>query len=160
MEIARVRLLSLPRAELVRRSLAVGLALPAGYLLCIASSRRPWPHPALIVFLFAVLAAGVLLWRGTRLGVQLGVAAYALQGLIAINEHFTWVVQLPAFVGPVLNGSFLGPRVSLSPLVKFAGVTDPDNIVVGFNAFAIGAACYLGSLLIPSKTAPPKPDAT
>jgi hypothetical protein len=160
MDVAGVRLLPLPQAEIVRRSLAVGLALSAGYLLSVALFRRPWPHPALIVFLLAVLVAGVLLWRGTRLGVQVGVAAYALQGLIAINEHFTWVVQLPAFIGPALNGSTLGPRVSLLPFVSFAGVTDPESIVVGFNAFAIGAACYLGSLLISAKAAPPKPDAT
>jgi hypothetical protein len=141
-------------------SLAAGLALSSTYLLFIALSRRPWPPPVLVVFLLTVLAAGLLLWRGTRLGLQLGVAAYALQGLIAINEHFTWVVQLPGFVGPTLNGSVLELGFSFNSAVRFAGPTDPENIVVGFNAFAIAAACYLGSLLIPSKAVPPKRDAT
>ena len=93
--------------------------------------------------------AGGLLWRGDRLGIQLGIVAQAAQVLIVQNDYFTWVVQMPLFAGVAFMDSDLKLRFMIEPAVQLAGASAPEEIVVGVNILAVGATLFLVSL--PSK---------
>ena len=132
----------------VVRTIAASEAIGAASLLAISSLQGIGRlHPVIVAFLILMICSGVLLWQGRRVGILLSIGLQLAQLVVAVNDFFSTVIWIPAFLGPMLHGGTLAVRVMLGPSAVIAGRSEPPEVTVGINVLALGATWFLASLL-------------